>query len=120
MDYFPPGSTAALDFFHANTAEGYTTGGRPMGASQNREGYREIIYSDLHWEDGLLVYNINNEVPGGMPHYVAISPQDRGEYELLHDDALFVPETEARLNNSGNYNLIYINPVFSLYVREEE
>jgi len=119
MDHYSPSQITALHFFHNHTDKGHVTGISGAGA-HNKNNYNGIGFSHLLWETDILVYKHNDKVPGGMPHYVAINPRVSAEYEFLRNDPLFIPETEAKLDSSESYNLIYVNPDFSLYIHEEE
>jgi len=113
IDYIPRGEVAYWHFVKDNISGGYLTGGPDdfMGF----DGCTNVDFNQLHWEDDMLV---GEALKSDEPHYVNIGKYDQSMYEFLYNDSQFIPETQTRLESSAHYNLIYVNPGLSSYMKE--
>jgi hypothetical protein len=114
IDYIPAGEIAYWDFVQDNIGESYLTGG-PDFIGFN--GCTNVDFSQLHWEDDMLV---GEALKNDRPHYVNVGKYDQSMYEFLYNDSHFIPETQAHLDSSIHYNLIYVNLDLGLYMSEDE
>lgn len=116
MDYFSPGQVNGLHFFHDNTSGGYVTGAWPMGEMKNAERYQRIGFDQLCLQNDVLV--IEGEIDQDLPHYVAISRQDREYYRFFRGIPEFIEEIELKLESAVNYGLIYDSADLKLCANE--
>lgn len=114
IDYIPRGEIAYWHFVQDNIGESYLTGGPELIGGA---GHYNVDFRQLHWEDDMLV---GEALKNDRPHYVNIGKYDQSMYEFLYNDSQFIPETQARLDSSTHYNLIYVNLDLSLYMSEDE
>ncbi len=116
VDYFPEGIVSGLHFFDHKTTDGYVSGGWPVGRTKNVDHYWYIPWWQLKWVNSLPL--VDQPIGQELPHYIAISRQERASYEFLEGDVTFVEQTEEALDNAGNCALIYDNPDFTLRICE--
>lgn len=114
IEHIPREEIAYWYFVRENIDGGYLTGGPDfMGFS----GCTNVEFGKLRWEDDMLV---GEALKTDQPHYVSVGKYDQSMYKFLYDDSQFIPETQARLDSSTHYNLIYVNPDLSSYMSENE
>lgn len=80
-------------------------------------GNRAIGFGQLEWENDLLV---GEALKSDRPHSVNVGEYEQSVREFLYNDPQFILAIRSRLENSTRYDLIYVNPDLSLYVREEK
>lgn len=115
MDYFSPGQVAAIHLFRDKTSTGYVTGGC-LGKMENAERYRDISFSKLSLENNAPL--IDRASYKGLPHYVALSRQDREYYRFFLGNTQFIDKLELKLNRLAGYNTIYDSGDLKIYVNE--
>jgi hypothetical protein len=116
IDYFSTGQRDGLVFFHEESSQGMVIGGWPMGEFKNIENYVNLNLDNLEW------YDVRLAIPPGLwPDeriYIAISRQNRAQYEWYLGNTDFIEEIESRLQETVNYDRIYYNPDLEIYVTE--
>ncbi len=115
MDYLSPGQTAGMYFFNDNTRQGYVTG-KTIGKMENAERYQPISFDRLSSQNGLLL--LEGQFDRDLPHYVAITRQEREYYRFFLGTPEVIDGLELKLNQSANYNFIYDSTDLKLYIGE--
>lgn len=67
---------------------------------------------------GAYIMVVNRQIGQDLPHYIAISHQERAWCEFLLGDVTFIRQTEEALDNATNCTFVYNNPDFKLYICE--
>ncbi len=116
LDYFSAGQRNGIFFFHEESSRGIVIGGWPMGEVKNIENYMNLNLGNLEW------YDVRWTIPSGSlldeRIYIAISRQDRAQYEWFQGDTDFIDDIEQKLKDTANFNHIYYNPDFEIYINE--
>ncbi len=103
----------ALDYYSPS----YRAGVHHVEEIKSYNSYPLAKLNQLGWQDNQLVFSDN--FPKGK-HYFARSQRDDAKYDFVYNQPEFVNSVQSWLDSSDNYNLIYVNPDFSLYIHEEE
>jgi len=100
IDYESPSNVAGLNYINeVNKGSNY-----PLAK-----------LNQLSWEDGELLFD---DTFPKAEQYFAISQHDDATYDFLYNKPEFVDSVWSWLESSKNYNFIYANPEFHLYVNE--
>ena len=115
-DTVPRGEIAYWHFIQDNTQGGYLIGGlRPREYSY--AGYYKIDFQQLEWNNSLFT---SEYIQNNRPQYINVGKYEQSQQEFINDTIQVVPEARARLEESTNYNLIYVNQDVDLYIGEAE
>ena len=99
FDYFPAGQAAGVDFFRDKFNQNLYLFIFPMGC---RYTYEQL--------------QLAHQANGNFQNRIWITHQDKAWADLILDDPLFMDEYLQSLANNTNYDFIYNNPDFNLYI----
>ena len=80
-------------------------------------GYYKIDFQQLEWNNSLFT---SEYIQNNRPQYINVGKYEQSQQEFINDTIQVVPEARARLEESTNYNLIYVNQDVDLYIGEAE
>ena len=121
-EYMSPGEIAGSYFFRDHTTHGVIIGGQTMGKIKyaerySRQGGMWLEGSDFGYPEGDIVGYLEG-LPPGYPHYVAITPSDKGAMDFNYNDLQFWDRVQTLLDNAPGCNFVYVNPDVNLYFHE--
>ncbi len=118
----PSGDINGANFFYSKVSYGYIVGGEDIGSFNKGYDYyltKQIRKPEEPKETNDLISfteSLQKSKDRKWPLYLSINKGNKAYYTLFYNESKYFDENQIKIDNNINYNKIYINPDFELYL----